>query len=253
MQTYYNQKSAKDMTVDELVEGFKGVSRQAVHSRVKKFRDRGDEDTATKIERAYAIFKNLEYKDSGRVFGKVCGVGDSFSEVYSPKSHPKLYNLWNGIMERCSWSSKRKNLSSYLQCKVSDKFKSFDYFCRWSELQYGYSSGFSLDKDLLSIGGKVYSENTCVFIPQEINIIIAKTGSSKNSGMPTGVNINKTGTIYARCRVDKKYKHLGSFNCIEDAANAYKIAKKKEIVKLAEKWKDQIDPRAYQALLDYEI
>ena len=48
-------------------------------------------------------------------------------------------------------------------------------------------------------------------------------------------------------------KHLGSFNSEIEAFNAYKTSKGSYIKELAEKYKHQIDERAYQVLLDYQV
>ena len=46
---------------------------------------------------------------------------------------------------------------------------------------------------------------------------------------------------------------LGSFNTEIEAFNAYKTAKETFIKEQAEKWKSQIDPRAYNALMNYQV
>ena len=47
--------------------------------------------------------------------------------------------------------------------------------------------------------------------------------------------------------------YLGVFETEMEAFYAYKEAKEAYIKELANKWKDQIDPRAYDALMDYQI
>ena len=39
----------------------------------------------------------------------------------------------------------------------------------------------------------------------------------------------------------------------EEAFQAYKQAKEKYIKSLANKWKDKIDPRVYEALMNWEV
>ena len=45
----------------------------------------------------------------------------------------------------------------------------------------------------------------------------------------------------------------GCFSDEIEAFKAYKTAKELHIKELAEKWKDQIDERAYNALMDYKV
>ena len=48
-------------------------------------------------------------------------------------------------------------------------------------------------------------------------------------------------------------KHLGHFNTADQAFQAYKEAKEAYIKEVANKWKNQIDPRVYDALMKWEI
>ena len=50
-----------------------------------------------------------------------------------------------------------------------------------------------------------------------------------------------------------KQEHLGFFNTELEAFNAYKKAKEAFVKEQANKWKSQIDPRAYNALMNYEV
>ena len=50
-----------------------------------------------------------------------------------------------------------------------------------------------------------------------------------------------------------KQEHLGCFKTELEAFNAYKQAKESFIKEQAEKWKYQIDPRAYEALMNYTV
>ena len=50
-----------------------------------------------------------------------------------------------------------------------------------------------------------------------------------------------------------KPEHLGYFKTEIEAFNAYKIAKESYLKELANKWKGEIDGRAYEALMSYEV
>ena len=167
----------------------------------------------------------------------------------------KEYNLWMNMLRRCYNDDCKKKQPTYEGCKVSDKFKNYEYFYEWCNNQFGFNNkDWQLDKDLLIKGNKVYSESTCVFIPQEINKVLVKRGALRGEHL-IGVYWNKKASAFV-ARVNKnegKQEHLGLFNTELEAFKAYKKAKESFIKEQAEKYKSQIDPRAYGALMNYTV
>ena len=171
----------------------------------------------------------------------------------------KEYELWQSMLRRCYSDSSKKKCPTYEGCEVSAKFKSFEYFYEWCNKQIGfYNQGnenpFHLDKDLLIKGNKVYSEDSCVFIPSEINLLLTKRTASRGEYL-IGVSWHKTKKAFV-VRVNKnkgKPEWLGLFKTEIEAFNTYKTAKEAFIKEQANKWKSQIDPRAYNALMNYQV
>ena len=167
----------------------------------------------------------------------------------------KEYMLWQSMLERCYSATYQKQRPTYEGCEVSDNFKSYEYFYEWCHKQIGFDNqGWHLDKDLLIKGNKVYSEDSCVFIPQEINNVLTKSTASRGEYL-IGIYWNKTNKAF-RARVNKnkgKQEHLGYFNTELEAFNAYKEAKESFVKEQAEKWKGKIDNRAYDALMSYKV
>lgn len=164
----------------------------------------------------------------------------------------KEYNLWAAMLVRCYDTKYHEKNTTYIGCSVSDNFKKFSYFYEWCNLQIGFNiESYQLDKDLLCKGNKIYNENSCVFLPSIVNSMLIKCDSSRGD-LPIGVS--KSGNNFiAKCRKYGTRKYIGTFDTPELAFNAYKTFKEAHIKELAEKYKGTIDPRAYQALLNYEV
>ena len=164
----------------------------------------------------------------------------------------KEYKLWHDLLTRCYSKSFHEKWPTYIGCSVSDNFKYYHLFHAWCQIQVGFGKeGYQLDKDLLIKGNKLYSEDTCVFIPKELNALLTKTAAGRGL-LPIGVTQNGKG-FKTRCSVSGKEKYLGLFDTPELAFEAYKTFKEAYIKERAELYKDSIDPRAYLALLNYEV
>lgn len=181
----------------------------------------------------------------------VHGVG--YSQGVRDTKGNKAYQKWVGMLGRCYCENTQEKQPTYVGCFVSDYFKQFNNFEKWCEVQVGFcdkderGNYFALDKDILGKDNKLYSEDTCVFVPQEINNCLLGNASTIVSAIPRSskfrVRLSKFGV-----RV-----HLGMYETKEEAILVYKQAKEDYLKELAEKWKDQIDPRAYEALMKYQV
>ena len=182
------------------------------------------------------------------------GIMDVPNEARRNVPIPKEYSIWNGVRQRCYNENIRHLTPSYQEVEMSENFKRYSYFKEWCHNQIGFDQdGWQLDKDILIKGNKVYSEYTCCFVPQEINVALTNNKSVRGS-FPQGVIYNSTKTRYrARIQRGDKWESLGTYDTPEEAFYAYKPVKEAHIKSLAEKWKDQIDPRVYEALMNWTI
>lgn len=182
----------------------------------------------------------------------VYGVGLSSSGNYlrSPDNVPtRAYKLWLNMLARSYSEAWRKKNPTYDDCGVSENFKTFQYFAEWCHSQIGFGNdGWQLDKDILVKGNKIYSEDTCVFVPKEINMWIQNKRSNRG-GLPVGVSYHKdSGKYVAQCGINGTRVHLGIYNNPEEAFEAYAARKSEHLKERAEYWKSQIDVRLYDAL-----
>ncbi len=187
---------------------------------------------------------------SSLVFG--VGVNDGKYPSWVNGSHIKEYLTWRGLMARCYSPISQRKRPTYIGCTVSENFKSYSYFYNWCRNQIGFDQGgFQIDKDLLIRGNKLYSEATCLFLPLQLNSLLINSGAVRGN-LPLGVSANR-GKFLVRLSKEAKSNHIGRFDTPNEAFAAYKQAKEAHIKLQAEKWKAHIDPRAFAALMAYEV
>ena len=204
---------------------------------------------------ALGSIRNGKVKDpySPSVYG-VGTLGTKYPSSISGKN-TKEYILWCHMLERCYSDFYKKKYPTYEGCEVSDNFKSYEYFYEWCQKQIGFGNkGWHLDKDLLVKGNRVYSEDTCVFLPQEVNTLLIKRTNSRGEYL-IGVYWNKTAKAFVAkvSRDEGQQEYLGVFKTEIEAFNAYKQAKEAFVKEQANEWKGKIDERAYNALMNYTV
>ena len=171
----------------------------------------------------------------------------------------KEYVLWCHMLTRCYSDEFKKKQPTYEGCEVSDKFKSYEYFYEWCHSQIGFDNDgngnpFQLDKDLLVKGNKIYSESTCVFLPREINQLLTRREALRGKHLIGVYWCNTKKAFVAQVNKNKgKSERLGIFKTEIEAFKAYKTAKESFVKEQATKWKSQIDLRAYNALMNYQV
>ena len=171
----------------------------------------------------------------------------------------KEYKLWQSMLKRCFSEKYQTHKPTYKGCNVSDNFLNYRYFYDWCQEQIGFGKVddkgrcWQLDKDLLFIGNKTYSETTCVFVPQEINSFFNEYGNARGE-YPLGVCFHKqAGKFMASCAVNGKPKHLGLFNTPDEAFDTYKPFKEALCKQLALKWQSEIDERLFNAMMNWTV
>jgi hypothetical protein len=186
----------------------------------------------------------------------ICEIGylGEVADLNKDKVYNKLYTTWFNMMQRCYDEKELIKYPTYKDCFVIDDWLCFKNFYTWAIQNYNpYTmQKWHLDKDLLIKGNKIYSPETCCFVPQDVNSLLTKT-DAKRGDLPIGVKKSYKNRFQAVLSKGKKDVYIGYFNTIEEAFQAYKKAKEEYIKEVADKWKDQIDPRVYQALQDYKV
>jgi hypothetical protein len=162
--------------------------------------------------------------------------------------------MYSNLLSRCSAEgAEQRRRPRYVGC--TNGFKDFNEFAEWHRKQVGYGvDNFQIDKDILSKGNKVYSPETCLLVPRQLNMVVVN-GRGKRGEFPLGVSFDKARKMFiAKLSVEHKTIVVGCMHTTPESAFAdYKVAKEKYIRELANKWRSQIDPRAYEALMNYEV
>lgn len=185
------------------------------------------------------------------IFG--IGVNDS-EKAISKKNvrNDKDYYLWHGMIQRCYDEKTHKKHPTYNGCTVCDEWLYFSNFKKWFD--ENYVDGYQLDKDILVKGNKIYSPDTCCFVPHEINTLFTKSNAIRGD-LPIGVQHYAKERYKTYIKLKGKVTYLGVYDKVGEAFNAYKIAKECYIKEVAENYysKGLITEKVYNALLNYKV
>lgn len=181
--------------------------------------------------------------------GKFLGFGVSDVKVSTKSPLCKYRRLWEAMITRVYSRSDK----AYHSVVISQDWAVLSTFLEDIKGFKGYdkvvTDGWVLDKDILSINGKIYSKDTCCFVPSEINSLLVSMGKPKGD-YPLGVHFCKReGKFVAQMHVKTTMKHIGYFDCQDEAHSAYKREKQMYINSVAESYKSVLDSKVYSALL----
>lgn len=183
------------------------------------------------------------------------GVGENDAEyqVYcssdsdGKKAVCPYYTTWSAMIERCYSSAIHKIRPRYKKCSVDKRWHKFSAFKEWMGKQDW--KGKQLDKDILIQGNKVYSPESCLFVSKRVNTLLNSSEASRGE-FPVGVTYHSpNGKYRAKCRHNGKTQHLGLYNTVKEAAEAYKKFKYSVIREVAMSEREPLKT----ALLRYEI
>ena len=186
----------------------------------------------------------------------IVGKGIVGAKLTTEEYKHKAYKNWYRILNRCYDEKQREKHPTYSGCTMSEYFLTYTNFKEWYVAQKNWDNpDFVLDKDLLSPkDNKVYSEDTCVFLPKEVNSLLTTT-KARRGNLPIGVCKPRKGRTGFRVCICKNGKdiELGEFNNIEEAFLVYKAAREDYLKEKANQWWDKLDIRAYDALMNYQV
>lgn len=194
---------------------------------------------------------------------KVCGIGyigEGKYRVSKNGKNTKVYDTWRDMLKRCYDEKHRGKNPSYIDCKVDKNWHNFQNFAKWYEDNYYEveSERMHLDKDILVKHNKVYSPDTCIFVPQTINLLFVKRDKSRGVSL-IGTSPFKNGKYRVDCQMinpetgKSKNEYLGYYETQQKGFEVYKYYKERNIKRVADYYKEQIPSELYNAMYNYEV
>ena len=208
----------------------------------------------------YSNFKkgNIKCPYELRHYGKGYLGEGKYRMSENGKNH-KYFKIWDNMLQRCYDPKFHKKYPTYKDCKVEDYLWNFQHMGEWLDENYYEVPGeiMCLDKDILNKGNKIYSRDTCIFVPQRINKLFVKCDKSRGKN-PIGVSLNSLGNYQARCNNGYgKLIPLGTYSTEEEAFNVYKEYKEKIIKEVIDSYEGKIPEPHYsklkEAMYNYEV
>jgi hypothetical protein len=151
---------------------------------------------------------------------------------YSGKTHKSAFNTWMHMVERCYDSScKYYPLYGGKGVRVSNEWVDFQVFAKWFD--ENKVDGWHMDKDFINPFSKIYSKETCVFIPPAVNGLF--TGY-QNGLKNMGTGRTRQGKWYSNCTIDGEQQYLGVSDTWLEAKTKYLVEKRKVAEKIMQKY-----------------
>lgn len=184
---------------------------------------------------------------------RVYGVGYLGEGKYTATENGKKtdeYKIWSGVLRRCYDPKLHEKYSTYKDCEVEEYLLNFQHMGKWIEENYYKVPGerMCLDKDILHKGNKIYSRETCIFVPERINTLFVKNDKTRGEN-PIGVSDLPSGNYQVMCnnRYGKNI-YLGTYTTREEAFQVYKQYKEKLIKEVIDSYKGIIPEPYYTRL-----
>ena len=175
------------------------------------------------------------------------GVGNYTARVNGKMT--KCYNTWFNMLSRCYQSTNDRN-ATYCNVEVCEEWKCFQNFAEWFYNNCKNDSWY-LDKDILCPTCKIYSPDTCCFIPNQVNVIFKKNNQSI-SDLPRGV-YPKDGKYESNISKFGKQHYLGFYGTVEEAHSVYNKAKKEYLEEVSVKWRGILNDNICEAIKNFDI
>ena len=207
----------------------------------------------TNLRTSYVNWKNNEFKNpydksvlNVACIGKVKGTENGKVK--------KSYKTWYSMINRCYNKDFHNIEKTYKDCSVCNEWLCYENFEKWYNENYYEIDGenMHLDKDIIIKGNKVYSPETCCFVPPRINKLFIKNDKIRGD-LPIGVSHNRSrhNFLVQCCTKTNRIKKYSKDK--NEAFLFYKNIKEKYIKEVADEYKDKIPQKLYEAMYNWKV
>ena len=165
----------------------------------------------------------------------------------------KIRTMWYNMLERCYCEKFHKKQPTYAGMTVSEDWKMFSKFERDVKEMVNFekclTENWALDKDSIVVGNKVYSKDTCCFIPQSLNSKLSTLTNLETYG--SGCSMLPYGSYRVLVGGHGKRGHVGCYKTLDEAFSVYKSIKGKMLLKEIQEYAGSIDSRAVDSVRSY--
>lgn len=203
----------------------------------------------------WTTYENLKKGIKNPHTPRIFGIGYIGNAIAVEKDKIKgSYEVWHGMLERCYDDKFQNKCPTYVGCYVTKEWHCYENFEKWYINNYYKVENevMNLDKDIRIKGNKLYSPETCIFVPQRINKLFIKSDKSRNGLIGTTKKYN--GKYKAQYPIATSGKRTTKvFSTELEAFNFYKKEKEKCIKQIADEYYNKIPTTLYEAMYKYEV
>ena len=226
-----------------------------------EFLSTGYKRTSQLKEVRLAVIKDPLYPSVFGVGYHGIGPHNGWVKVDGKSKNSQAYETWIGMLKRCYSDNEkfRSKHPAYNDVTVCGEWFNFQTFAEWFYKNKPDYAQLELDKDLKVLGSKIYSPETCSFVPSQVNSLF--TGYGEDRGLMRGVHwCNTKGKYIVQLHVGEKTKagnnkqsYLGAYDSKEVAEGVYVKHKVQHAIEVANKYKKFIEPEVYNNIVNKTI
>ena len=199
----------------------------------------------------YDVFKkgNMKCPYEKRYFN-IGYLGEGKYKISENGKTKREFVIWYNMLQRCYDPKLQEKEPTYKGCAVEEHLFDFQNMGKWLDENYYEVPGekMHLDKDILNKGNKIYSRETCIFVPKRINNLFTKRDNDRGD-CPIGVSDLPSGNYQAYCNNGYgKQVYLGVYSTKEEAFRIYKEYKEKLIKDTIDSYEGKIPEPHYSRL-----